>query len=222
MGKRAIVLGVIILVASIAIKLVCLGFKTVKVDDFRPVCAIFMIDISASNQDQLYKQKNYINTICKTLDPDDKIKILSISQDSTLIYEGNPQSGSEIRKSLDKYTQLDASAWGTAYGTAMKKSLQYALIMQREGYDPAIIVIGDLENEGDIKGQLNWNTLAGNVQRVKKYCPRLSMAFLYAAPSKLDLVKNTLIPVLGEDKLVIATNEMMDKANRRIMNAMGR
>ena len=48
------------------------------------------------------------------------------------------------------------------------------------------------------------------------------MAFLYAHPSKLDFVKSKLVPVLGEEKLVIATNEMMDKASRKIMTAMGR
>ena len=207
---------------SIVIKSAYVGFKSIKVDDFHPAAAIFMIDISASNQEQLYKQKNYISSLCKVLDPEDQIKILIISQDANLIYEGSPQNASGIRKSMDKYTQFDAAAWGTAYGTAIKKGMQHALTMQREGYVPALIVIGDLENEGDIKGQINWNTLPANVQRVKKYCPGLSMSFLYAHPSKLDFVKGKLTPVLGEDKLVIATNEMMDKANREIMAAMGR
>ena len=222
MGKRLITLGIIILVMSIVIKSAYVGFKSIKVDDFHPAAAIFMIDISASNQEQLYKQKNYISSLCKVLDPEDQIKILIISQDANLIYEGSPQNASGIRKSMDKYTQFDAAAWGTAYGIAIKKGMQYALTMQREGYIPALIVIGDLENEGDIKGQINWNTLPANIQRVKKYCPGLSMSFLYAHPSKLDFVKGKLTPVLGEDKLVIATNEMMDKASREIMAAMGR
>ena len=222
MGKRLITLGIIILVFSVIVKTAIVGLKSIKVDDFTPTCAIFLVDISASNQEQLFKQKNYISSICKTLDPDDQSKILVISQDANLIYEGSPQNGSGIRKSLNQYTQLDASAWGTAYGTAIKKGMQHALTMQREGYTPCIIVIGDLENEGDIKGQINWDTLPGNIKRVKQYCPKLSMAFLYAHPSKLDFVKSKLVPVLGEEKLVIATNEMMDKASRKIMTAMGR
>lgn len=222
MGKRFITLGIIILVASIVIKSAIVGFKSIKVDDFHPAALIFAIDVSASNQQMLYKQKNYISSLCKVLDPEDHIKIISISQDAFLIYEGSPQNGSGIRKSMDKYTQLDASAWGTGYGIAMKKAMQHVLTMQREGYVPAVIIIGDLENEGDIKGQLNWDTLPKNVAAVKKYCPDLSMSFLYADPKKLDLVKGKLGPVLGEERLVIATDEMMDKATRSIMAAMGR
>ena len=192
MGKRLITLGIIILVMSIVIKSAYVGFKSIKVDDFHPAAAIFMIDISASNQEQLYKQKNYISSLCKVLDPEDQIKILIISQDANLIYEGSPQNASGIRKSMDKYTQFDAAAWGTAYGIAIKKGMQHALTMQREGYIPALIVIGDLENEGDIKGQINWNTLPANIQRVKKYCPGLSMSFLYAHPSKYILLRQFL------------------------------
>lgn len=222
MGKRFIILGIIILVFSVVAKSAYVGFKSIKVDDFHPAAAIFMIDISASNQEQLSKQKNYVNSLCKVMDPEDQVKIMVISQDAFLVYEGSPQNASEIRKSMNKYTAFDSSAWGTAYGTAIKKGMQHALTMQREGYVPALIVIGDLENEGDLNGQINWNTLPANVAAVKKYCPGLSMSFLYAHPSKLDFVKSKLIPVLGEEKLVIATDEMMDKASRKIMSAMGR
>ncbi|MCR5261513.1 MAG: VWA domain-containing protein [Candidatus Gastranaerophilales bacterium] len=222
MGKRFITLGIVILIASIVIKSAYVGFKSIKVDDFHPAAVIFAIDISASNQKDLYKQKNFINAFCKVMDPEDQVKIISISQDAFLIYEGSPQNASGIRKSMDKYTQLEASAWGTGYGVAIKKAMQHALTMQREGYIPAVVIIGDLENEGDVKGQLNWNTLPKNIAAVKKYCPELSMSFLYADPKKLDFVKGKLNPVLGEDKLLIATDEMMDKANRGIMSAMGR
>lgn len=121
MGKRFIILGIIILILSIIIKSAYVGFKSIKVDDFHPVAAIFMIDISASNQEQLYKQKNYISALCKILDPEDQVKIMVITQDAYLIYEGSPQNGSGIRKSMNKFTEYDASAWGTAYGTAIKK-----------------------------------------------------------------------------------------------------
>lgn len=222
MGKRLTVIGIIILVFSVIVKSAYVGFSSLELEEFRPVAAIFMLDISASNQSKLYKQKLYVSQLCSSLDSEDKVKILVISQDANLIYEGSPQNGSAIRKSMDKYTQFDAAAWGTAYGTAIKKGMQHALTMQREGYIPALIVIGDLENEGDINGQINWNTLPANVRKVKNYCPELSMSFLYADPAKLDFVKEKLVPVLGEEKLVIATEEMMDKAKRTIMAAMGR
>lgn len=222
MGKRLTIIGIIILLASIILKSVIVGLKSVKVDDFKPVAAIFLIDISASNQNQIEKQKRYITQFCTNMDPEDQVKILIISQDAFLIYEGTPQNTSGIRKSMNQYTQFDSSAWGTAYGIAMKKAMQHALSMQRNGYIPVVITIGDLENEGDVKGQINWNTLPANVQKVKHYCPEMAMAFLYAHPSKLDFVKEKLGPVLGEDKLVIATEETVDKATPRIYSAMGR
>lgn len=222
MGKRLAIIGIIILTLSIILKLVIVGFKSIKIDDFKPVTAIFLIDISASNQSEIAKQKKYITQFCSNMDPEDQVKIIVISQESFLIYEGTPQNSSGIRKSMEQYTQMDSSAWGTAYGTAMKKAMQHALSMQRNGYIPVVITIGDLENEGDIKGQLNWNTLPSNVQKMKKYCPEISMAFLYAHPSKLDFVKEKLGPVLGEDKLIIATEQTVDKATPRIYAAMGR
>jgi len=222
MGKRLTIIGIIILLSSVILKSVIVGLKSVKIDDFKPVAAIFLLDISASNQNQIEKEKRYITQFCTNMDPEDHVKILIISQDAFLIYEGTPQNTSGIRKSLNQYTQFDASAWGTAYGTAMKKAMQHALNMQRNGYIPAVITIGDLENEGDIKGQINWSTLPANIKRVKKYCPEISMAFLYAHPSKLDFVKEKLGPVLGENKLVIATEETVNKATPKIYSAMGR
>ena len=145
-----------------------------------------------------------------------------ISQDANLIYEGSPQNGSGIRKSLNEYTQLDASAWGTAYGTAIKKGMQHALTMQREGYTPAIIVIGDLENEGTVGKQINWNTLPNDVENLQKTAPEFSMMFLYAHPAKLDLVKETLSPVLGENKLIISPKQNCDKAIRQYLHALDR
>lgn len=222
MGKRLIIIGIIILTLSIVLKSVIVGFRSIKVDDFKPVAAIFLIDISASNQTEIAKQKKYITQFCTNMDPEDQVKILVVSQDAFLIYEGTPQNTSGIRKSMEQYTQMDSSAWGTAYGTAMKKAMQHVLTMRRNGYIPVVITIGDLENEGDIKGQLNWKTLPDNVKRIKKYCPELSMAFLYAHPSKLDFVKEKLGPIFGEDKLVISTEQMVDKVTPRIYAAMGR
>ena len=222
MSKRLAIIGIIILLLSIVLKLVIVGLKSIKVDDFKPVAAIFLIDISASNQLELSKQKKYITQFCSNMDPEDQVKIIVVSQDAFLIYEGTPQNSSGIRKSMEQYTQMDSSAWGTAYGIAMKKAMQHALSMQRNGYIPVVITIGDLENEGDIKGQLNWKTLPANVKRIKQYCPEISMAFLFAHPSKLDFVKEKLGPVLGEDKLIISTEQTVDKATPRIYSAMGR
>ena len=82
--------------------------------------------------------------------------------------------------------------------------------------------IGDLENEGDITKQINWETLPQNIQSVQKYVPELSMMFVYAHPEKLDLVKTKLNPVLGETKLIVANEQNAQKAQRRLLDAIGR
>ena len=94
--------------------------------------------------------------------------------------------------------------------------------MKKEGYVPAIVVIGDLENEGAIEKQINWNTLPSNVQNVKKYAPDISMMFLDAHPAKLDLVKEKLTSVLGENHLIVAPKENIDKSIRKFLHAIGR
>ena len=78
------------------------------------------------------------------LDPEDNIKILRVSEDSYLIYEGSPQSSAEVRKSMEKFTQINSKEYGTAYGLSLKKAFNHAINMKKDGYVPAVVVIGDL------------------------------------------------------------------------------
>ena len=94
--------------------------------------------------------------------------------------------------------------------------------MKKMGYMPAIVVIGDLENEGAVSKQINWNTLPSNVKKVQTSAPDLAMMFLYAHPSKLDTVKETLTPVLGENKLIVSPKQNCDKAIRQFVHALER
>ena len=169
LNKKLVTLGLIILTLSIALKFVWAGVSRIKVDDFHPAAVIFVIDSSASNQKQLPEQKKTLRQICNLLDPEDQIKILRVSEDAYLIYEGSPMNGSTITKSMDEFTKYDKMDYGTAYGVGLKKAFSHALTMKKGGYIPAIVVIGDLENEGAIEKQINWNTLPSNVQNVKKY-----------------------------------------------------
>lgn len=222
LNKKLITIGLLILVFSVAIKFIWTGLRKIKVDDFHPSAVIFLIDSSASNQKALNDQKKTLKQICNLLDPEDQIKILRVSQDAYLIYEGGPMDGSTIQKSLDAFTKFDAKDYGTAYGEGLKKAFQHVLTMQKEGYNPAVVVIGDLENEGNAEKQINWETLPENVQNVQKYAPNLAMMFLYAHPAKLDLVKEKLGPILGESKLIVAPEQNIDKSVRKFLNALGR
>ncbi|MBE7706398.1 MAG: VWA domain-containing protein [Cyanobacteria bacterium SIG30] len=222
MNKKLIILGIIILIASIAIKLTLNAFKNFKPDDFKKASIIFVVDSSASNQSKLNDEIKFVKQLCKILDPEDVIKILKVSEDSYLIYEGSPLETSSISKSFDAFTEYDEKEYGTAYGEGLKKAFTHALNMKKEGYVPSIIVLGDLENEGAIEKQINWDVLPSNVKKVQEQIPEISMAFLYAHPEKLDFVKEKLLPILGENKLIIATEYAIDKVSRKILNAIGR
>lgn len=222
LNKRLITVGLIVLILSVALKFIWTGLSKIKVDDFHPAAVIFLIDSSASNQNALKMQKKTLKQVCNLLDPEDQVKILRVSQDAYLIYEGSPMNGSTIQKSLDTYTKYDEKDYGTAYGEGIKKAFTHALTMKKDGYVPSIVVIGDLENEGAAEKQVNWDTLPKNVEEVQKYAPEISMMFLYAHPSKLDLVKEKLGPVLGEQKLIIAPEQNVEKQIRKFLNALGR
>lgn len=222
LNKKLVTLGLIILILSVAIRFIWAGLRQIKVDDFHPAAVIFVIDSSASNQKRLPEQKKTLRQICNLLDPEDQIKILRVSEDAYLIYEGTPMNGSSITKSMDAFTKYSAQDYGTAYGIGLKKAFSHALTMKKDGYVPAIVVMGDLENEGAVEKQINWDTLPTNVQNIKKYAPDISMMFLDAHPAKLDLVKEKLTPVLGEAHLIVSPEQNIDKSIRRFLHAIGR
>lgn len=222
MNRRLIIIGVLILAISIIGKLLFVALKNIKVDDFHKSAIIFVVDSSASNQKMLPEETKYIRSLCAILDPEDAIKIIKVSEKSYLIYEGTPADSSGIMSAVKEFTKYNEKDYGTAYGEALKKAFEHVLAMKKEGYVPSIVVIGDLENEGDVTKQINWETLPENVKKVQEYAPDLAMMFVYAHPEKLDLVKTKLNPVLGEKKLVIANKENVDKANRRFLEAIGR
>ncbi|MBO6087812.1 VWA domain-containing protein [bacterium] len=222
LNKKLITIGLLILVFSVAVKFIWTGLRKIKVDDFHPAAVIFLIDSSASNQKALTEQKKTLKQICNLLDPEDQIKILRVSEDAYLIYEGGPMDGSTIQKSMDEFLKYDEKDYGTAYGDGIKKAFSHVLTMQKEGYNPAVVVIGDLENEGAVEKQINWDTLPENVKNVQQHAPNLAMMFLHAHPSKLDTVKEKLGPVLGETKLIIAPEQNIDKSVRKFLNALGR
>ena len=222
MNKRLIILGILILFIAIIGKLIFVGLKNIKVDDFHKSAIIFVVDSSASNQKNLPDQVKYMKSLCAILDPEDEIKILKVSENSYLIYEGSPANSKGITKAVEAFTQYDSKDYGTAYGEAIKKAFDHCLTMKKEGYVPAVVVIGDLENEGAIEKQINWDTLPENLKKVQEYIPEISMMFVYAHPEKLDMVKTKLGPVLGEKKLLVANETGLDKINRRFLEAIGR
>ena len=222
MNKNLIKIGLLILAAAIVCKLLFVAVKNIKIDDFHKAAIIFVIDSSASNQKALPDQIKYVKSLCAILDPEDAVKILKVSQDSYLIYEGSPSDSKGITKAVEAFTKFEAKDYGTAYGEALKKAINHCLTMKKEGYVPSVVVVGDLANEGNVTKQINWETLPENITKAQEYMPDLAMMFVYAPPEKLDLVKTKLAPVLGEKKLVVANEANVDKASRRFLEAIGR
>ena len=222
MNKKIVVTGILILICSVFIKVLYLGIRNIKIDDFHPAAIIFVVDSSASNQSNLQEEIEYLKSVCSILDPEDSIKILKVSQESYLINEGSPMNNSTINKTLDEFTKYDNKEYGTAYGEALRKAFEHALNMKKEGYIPSIVVIGDLENEGALSKQIDWQTLPDNVKNIKKYIPEISMMFVYAHPQKLDMVKTKLAPVLGETKLIVANEKTASQTQRKLLEAIGR
>lgn len=221
-NKHLITLGFLILAVAIIGKLIYSGLKNIKVDEFHKAAIVFVVDSSASNQKMLPTEIKYLKSLCSLLDPEDAVKILKVSEKSYLIYEGSPSDSTGITKAVEAFTKYDENDYGTAYGEALKKALEHCLTMKKEGYVPSVVIIGDLENEGDATKQINWETLPKNIKEVQKYIPELSMMFVYAHPEKLDLVKTKLNNVLGETKLIVANEQNAQKAQRRFLEAIGR
>lgn len=222
MNKRTTKLIIIFAVLVAVLIGLIFALKNVKLDEFHPASVIFVVDASASNQAKLEEQKKFVKQICNRLDPEDKIKIIRVSQDAYLIFEGSPHNSKNISDSMNEFTKYNSNEWGTAYGSGINKAIEYSETMYKNGYRPSIVVVGDLENEGDVSKQINWNTLSAKVRKLQNTVPEFSMFFAFAHPQKLDVVKSKLSPVLGETNLVISTEQTVDKSINQFLNVIER
>ena len=116
MFKKSIILGLLLFVVVVAFKLVIAGMSRVQFSDFKPVCAIFLLDVSASNRDLLWNQQQTILKIGKKLDSEDHAKIYVVTEDAYEVYDGAPHKTIAMRKAMEKRSEFDSKAYGTAYG----------------------------------------------------------------------------------------------------------
>ena len=226
MLKKAIVFGILLPIALFAIKMIVIGIAGFKSTEFKPVVAIFLLDISASSRSLLEQEQNYILRMTKRLDLEDHARIYVVTEKAYEVYDGNPHKTSAMRESMKRRSEFDSKAYGTAYGEALKKAISDALIYKGKGYTPAIIVLGDLENEGAADKQINWETLPKNIKATLEYIPDLSLTFLFANPQKLDEVRQVLIPVFNDvhrtEALIFASEENVEQAMKKFSKAIGR
>ena len=222
MNKRKKKLFIVTVLAVSVLLFLIFALKNIKIDDFHPASVIFVVDSSASNQTKLDEQKRFVKQLCSRLDPEDKVKIIRVSEEAYLIFEGSPHSSKNISESMDTFTQYDEKEWGTAYGLGIEKAIGYSLTMSKEGYVPAIVVVGDLENEWAREKQIDWNSLPQKIQNLQKTSPDFSMMFAFAHPQKLDFVKSELADVLGETRLIVSTEQNIDKAMNEFLRTIER
>ena len=222
MNKRLIILGILFLSIAIIAKVLFVALKSIKTDEFNKSAIIFVLDSSSSNQNQLDNEIKYLKSLCSILDPEDEVKIIRVSKESYLIFEGSPSDSSGITKAVSKYAKYEKNTSPSSYSTAIKKAFSHCITMAREGYNPSIVVIGDLEDNYNSDEQINWEVLPKNIKNVKKHIPNFAMMFAYAHPKKLDMVKEKLTPVLGEKKLIIVNEQNAEKSQRRFLGAIGR
>lgn len=222
MFKRTCSLGLLLVIVLYVVKLIAVGFMNMELKQFQPVATIFLLDTSASNKNLQHKQEQTILKVCKRLDSEDHAIIYVVTEDAYNIYNGKPNKLVAMKKAMETRGGYDTKNWGTAYGLALYKAVGDALRFKEEGYRPVIVFLGDMENEGDIKKQINWNTLPKNIKNTLKYIPDFTLAFLYAHPQKLDEIRQTLLPVLKEKQLIMASEENVDAAVRKILETVGR
>ena len=222
MFRRTCILGIILVLGLYIAKCVYIAASGVQLAEFKPAGVVFLLDTSASNKKLQAKQEDTILRICKRLDSEDRAMIYIVTEDTFLIYDENPHKLNAVRKAFEEHGKLDAKSYGTAYGLALKKAADDALLLKSRGYKPAIVVLGDLENEGDIKKQINWDKLPSNMEKLMHYIPDLSLAFLYAHPKKLDSAREKLKNVIPDKQLFFAQEENADLAVNRLIHSLGR
>ena len=220
MNKRLIIIGLAILFCAIILKTAFILLSKIKVDDFHKTAITFIIDSSVQNRNKLPNEIKYIKSLCATLDPEDSVKIIKTGDSAYLIFEGSAGNGQGISEAVQKYTAENSEK--TSYGEAIKKAVDYSLTMKKEGYNTALVILGALDEKGDVSKHINWDTLPQNIKKTQKYLPEIAMMFVYAEPEKLDFVKTKLNPILGEQKLIVANEVNIDKVNSRFLKAIGR
>lgn len=205
----------------VGILLVSLSGCSGLMSEFKPVSTVIIIDTSASNRENFDKQKKFIKRLCAFLDPSDKINILKTSESVYLIFQGKPNRPVPIGKALNTYTVLDKNEKGTAYGQAMNRAFQLSAQAIDAGYTPAIVIVGDMEDEYVKDANINWGQLPEEIKTIKEKDPAFTMAFFYAHPQRLDFIHQKLGGILGEN-LVISPETSTNDSLRTFLEKIER
>lgn len=222
MFKKTCILGFILIFSLYFLKCIFFFLKDFQLVEFKPNGVIFVLDISNSDRNIRQLEEKTILKICKKLDFEDKSKIYVLNEDVFLVYNEAPNNRGAIKNTFAQYSKFDKNSTGAAYGLALKKAVNDALILKKQGYKPSIVFLGDLENKGALDKQINWDRLNKNISNTMKYIPDLSFVFLFAHPQKLESSRERLKNVVPDNQLFVAPEESVNLTVDNFLQSIGR
>lgn len=222
MFRKTCILGVILILFLYLAKCLFVFLSGVQLAEFHPAGVIFVMDISDSNELLREREEKTILKICKSLDYEDKSKIYVLNDNAFIIYNEAPNKRGSIKKAFSRHGNFDRNSKGAAYGVALKKAVDDALILKKQGYRPSIVILGDLEDKGSLDKQINWDKLTQNMEKTMQYIPDLSIVLLYAHPRKLEDSREKLKNVIPDEQLFFASEESVDLTVERFVKSIGR
>ena len=222
MFRKTCILGIILVVSLYLAKCLFVFLTGIQLAEFHPAGVIFVMDISNSNKLLRESEEKTILKICKSLDYEDKSKIYVLNDSAFVIYNEAPNKRASIKKAFLQHGNFDKNSKGAAYGVALKKAVDDALILKKQGYRPSIVILGDLESKGSLDKQINWEKLTQNMANTMKYIPDLSLVFLYAHPKILENSRDKLRNVIPDEQLFFASEETVNLTVERFIESIGR
>jgi hypothetical protein len=168
-----------------------------------PVSLVMFLDSSASFAPQRQSARQFVSDMAANLSPhEDRILAFRVASDVHWLYSNEKTSQKKLNEALDGYLTVDAADKGTAYGTALERSVIEAADASTKTKRTAVLIVGDGANERSSNGRnVDWEKLP---QTFKAFPANARLYFLFIEPRAGDRFREALRPVLG-DRLELFT-----------------
>jgi predicted nucleic acid-binding Zn ribbon protein len=133
-----------------------------SVDSYKPIAVIMAIEHSSNS----HQYENIARAVDNMLDPEDIVKMLEVSVQPSLLYEGHGQQTSNIRKSIQNLTiaNYEQNDYVEAYKNTISKLKNVVTEINSE-YLPYVIIIGKFGNENSRLKRVEWSMLSDNFNK---------------------------------------------------------
>lgn len=162
-----------------------------------PVSLVMFLDSSASFAPQRQSTRQFISDMAANLSPhEDRILAFRVASDVHWLYSSEKTSEKKLKEALDSYLTVDVADNGTAYGTALERSVVEAVDAAAKTSRTAVLIMGDGADERSTNGRnVDWEKLP---QTFKAFPANARLYFLFVEPRAGDRFREVLRPVLGE------------------------